>query len=122
MTKLVSLTACTLSALLTAALFDTYVVAGATELRVNPFLGLERRYSYSDITEIATAPSLIAPNGNLVHRRVFLLKFADGNTFSTDSVPEHELQRRTLTALIEVIIDRTGIQPIEKAVFRRGEL
>src|SRR5262245_17812631 len=47
------------------ACFDTYFVASASELRVNPLLGLERRYAYSDISEIVTAPALIAPAGNM---------------------------------------------------------
>jgi hypothetical protein len=108
--------------LVVIALFDTYVVASQTELRVNPLLGLERRYAYSDISEIVTAPALVAPNGNTVYRRVSLLKFNDGTTFSTDSIPEEELINRSRAALVQAIVERSGVQITEKAVFERGEL
>jgi hypothetical protein len=104
------------------ALFDTYVVASPNELRVNPLLGLERRYAYTEVSEIVTAPALIAPNGNIVYRRVSLLKFKDGTTFSTDSIPEDELLERTPAALVQAIVERSGARIIEKAVFERGEL
>lgn len=104
------------------ALFDVYFVASATELRVNPVLGLERRYVYADISEIVTAPALIAPNGNTVNRRVYLLRFKDGTSYTTDNIPEHEVGNRSRTLLIDSILHRSGISPRKKAVFERGEL
>jgi hypothetical protein len=105
-----------------AALFDTYVVASSNELRLNPLLGLERRYSYTDIEQIVTAPALIAPNGNTVYRRVYLLNFKDATTFSSDSIPEHELLGRSDAELMQAILERSGTPVIEKPVFERGEL
>lgn len=104
------------------ALFDTYVVASPSELRVNGLLGFERRYSYSEISEVVTAPALIAPNGNTVHRRVYLLKFSDGYSYSTDNMPEDELRNRTRRVFIQTVLKRSGLSPNEKAVFERGEL
>lgn len=104
------------------ALFDAYFVASETELRVNPLLGLERRYVYADVSEIMTAPALVAPNGNTVHRRVYLLRFNDGTSYTTDDMPEYELGSRSRTLLIQSIVQRSGISPKEKAVFERGEL
>lgn len=104
------------------ALFDTYVVVSPSELRVNGLLGLERRYSYSEISEVVTAPALIAPNGNTVRRRVYLLKFGDGYSYSTDNMPEYELRNRTRRVFIHTILQRSGLSPREKALFERGEL
>lgn len=104
------------------AFFDAYVVASPHELRVNTLLGLERRYAYSEISEVLTAPALVAPNGNVVHRRVFLLKFKDGTSYSTINMPEHEIGNRSPFALIQSIVQRSGVSTKEKAVFERGEL
>ena len=102
--------------------FDAYVVASPSELRVNPFLGFERRYAYREISEVVTAPALIAPNGNTVYRRVYLVRFSDGTSYSTDNMPEHELGGRTRVQLIQAILERSGLAPREKLVFERGEL
>lgn len=104
------------------ALFDAYVVASPNELRVNPIFGLERRYLYSDIAGVLTAPALIAPNGNTVYRRVYVLKFKDGTAYTTDKMPEYEVGNRTRSLFIESVLQRSGLSPIEKAVFERGEL
>jgi hypothetical protein len=104
------------------AFFDAYVVASPGELRVNPLLGLERRYAYSEISEVLTAPALIAPNGNVVHRREFLLKFKDGTIYSTINMPEYEIGNRSPFDLIQAINQRSGVSTKEKAVFERGEL
>jgi hypothetical protein len=102
--------------------FDAYVVASAGELRVNPLLGFERRYAYYEISEVQTAPALIAPNGNTVYRRVYLLTFKDGTSYSTDNMPEHEIGGRSRSALIQSILQRSGLSATEKAVFERGQL
>jgi hypothetical protein len=104
------------------AFFDAYVVASPSELRVNPLLGLERRYAYSEISEVVTAPALIAPNGNVVPRRVFLLTFKDGTSYSTIDMPEHEIDNRSPIDLIQAIVQRSGVPMKEKAVFERDEL
>lgn len=103
-------------------LFDAYVVASPSELRVNPILGLERRYAYSEISEVLTAPALIAPNGNTVQRRAYLVKFTDGTSYSTDNMPEYELGDRTRVSLVQSILQRSGRSLREKPVFDRGEL
>ena len=102
--------------------FDAYVVASPSELRLNPFLGFERHYTYRDVSEVVTAPALIAPNGNTVYRRVYLVRFSDGTSYTTDNMPEHELADRTRAQLIEAILRRSGLSAQEKPVFERGEL
>jgi hypothetical protein len=112
----------TLIAVLLLAFFDTYMLASPEGIRFNPILGGERRYVYTDLDEIVTAPILIAPNGDLVYRRVYLLKFKDGTSFSTDSLPENEILHRSPREFISELVKISGRQPIEKAVFQRGEL
>lgn len=113
---------CTGCALLTYVFFDAYVVASPRELRVNTLFGPERRYEYTQITEIVTAPALVAPNGNTVYRRIFLIRFADGSSYSTDNMPQQELGERSRTQWIEFILSQSGLSPREKPVFQRGEL
>jgi hypothetical protein len=120
--KGVAITICSAFALAVFAFFDAYVVASPGELRVNPFFGFERVYSYRDISEIATAPALIAPNGNTVYRRIYVVRFNDGTSYSTDNMPEYELADRTRIQLMEAILQRSGLTALEKPVFQRGEL
>lgn len=113
---------CTGCALFTYLLFDAYVVASDQALRVNTLFGAERRYEYAQITEVVTAPALVAPNGNLVYRRVFLLRFADGSSYSSDNMPQQELGGRTREEWIDFVLRRSGRALTEKPVFQRGEL
>jgi hypothetical protein len=113
---------CTGFALGVFALLDAYCVASDRGLRVNALIGLERRYAYADIAEIVTAPAFIAPNGNLVQKRFHLFKFRDGTTYSTRNLPEHEIGGRDGAALAQAVIRRSGLKPVEKAVFENGEL
>ena len=113
---------CTAFALSVFALLDAYCVASERELRVNPLIGLERRYAYADIAEIVTAPAFVAPNGNTVHKRFHLVKFRDGTSYSTRNMPEHEIGGRDVAALAKAIIQRSELKPVEKGVFQDGEL
>lgn len=113
---------CTGFALGVFALLDAYCVASERGLRVNPLIGLERRYAYADIAEIVTAPAFIAPNGNTVQKRFHLVKFRDGTSYSTRNLPEHEIGGRDGAALAQAILRRSGLKPVEKAVFEDGEL
>lgn len=117
-----SIAICAACALSVYAFFDAYLVASPGELRVNTLFGSERRYAYGDISEIVTAPALIAPNGNTVYRRVSVVKFKDGSAYSTDNMPEHELGDRSRADLIHFILRQSGLSPTEKVVFQRGEL
>jgi hypothetical protein len=113
---------CTAFAFGVFALLDAYCVASERELRVNPLIGLERRYAYADIAEIVTAPAFVAPNGNTVNKRFHLVKFRDGTSYSTRNLPEHEIGGRDGAALAQAIIRRSGLKPVEKAAFENGEL
>ena len=113
---------CTGCALFIYIFFDAYVAASPQELRVNPLFGSERRYAYTEIAEVVTAPALIAPNGNTVHRREFLIRFADGSSYSTNYMPKEEIGGRSTAQWVEFILQRSGQELKTKAVFQRGEL
>jgi hypothetical protein len=101
--------------------FDAYLVASPNELRVNPFFGFERRYPYDDLSAILTAPRLKAPIGSVVERRIFVLRFKDGTSYSTNYVPDHELGERTPELLVEALLLRSGLRLTEKAVLERSD-
>jgi hypothetical protein len=110
---------CTLSVLW---LLGIYLVASPTELRVNPPFGFERRYSYSELTEVITAPAHLHINGKRINERVYKLQFRDGTFFSTQFMPTPELHERSVEMLIDAILQRSGLMLKEKPVFERGEL
>jgi hypothetical protein len=122
LTKGLAMTICSGFVLAVMFCFDTYLVASPRELRVNPFFGFERRYAYSNLSQVLTAPALKAPNGDTVRRRVFVLRFDDGTSYSLDDLPEHEIDGRTPKLLVEAILRRSGRSPTEKAVLERSEL
>lgn len=103
------------------AIFGTYAVISPGELRLNSFFGLERRYLYTDISEVITAPAVTAPNGKAVYRRAWILRFKDGFSFSTESIPANELNGQHLSFVMRDVVKRSGVQPIEKSIFKRGE-
>lgn len=111
--------------LFTLAVFlglDWYVLVRADALVVNPLLGFgETVHPYTDVITIQTAPRLIAPNGNIVWRREFVVRFRDGQTWSTNSIPANmrEAEKRELATLIS---KRSGTPIEEIAVFQKDAL
>ncbi len=103
-------------------MFDLYVVASSESIRVNPFWGFERRYTYTDVAEIVTAPVFIAPKGNTVYRREYLIKFKDGTVLSSDFIEVDEILKRSYQEFIAEIAKRSGVMIQEKAFFQNGEL
>jgi hypothetical protein len=47
----------------------------------------EDELMYSDVSHIITAPSFIAPNGKVVNRREYVIKFATGKSWTTNLAP-----------------------------------
>ncbi len=85
-------------------ILDWYAVFEKENIVINRFFALsEDRYFYGDIQEIKTAPRLIAPNGQQVIRREYVLRFSDGSVWSTNGTPS-DLQpneKRTLIGFVE---------------------
>lgn len=99
------------------ALLGDYVVAASDKLVVNPFLGFQHTYAYSDITSIETAPRMIAPNGELVERRTYVVRFKDGRTFDSNYLMEVEWSGHEPIDLIHAIAERSKLPLVELAVF-----
>jgi hypothetical protein len=56
-------------------------------LVVNRYLGVgEERFPLADVRAIRTAPALLAPNGNRVPRREFVVRLGDGRSWSTNNL------------------------------------
>ena len=63
---------------------DDYACFSRTEIVINGFWSLhERRYGYSDVVWIGTAPEYMAPSGRIVRRREYVFRFDDGFSWST---------------------------------------
>ena len=103
-------------------MLNVYLVATPTELKINRPFGWARRYSYSELTEVMTAPATMAKSGARVQRRVYRLQFQDGSFYSTLFMPTKELDGRSVELLIDAILQRSGLTLQEKAVFEQGEL
>lgn len=101
---------------------DWSVRADADGLALNRYfsVGVER-HAWSEVSAIRTAPALIAPNGNRVRRREWILRFTDGRSWSTNNLlaspPEAEKRR-----LVELVAARSGAPVEEVEVLGNGEL
>ncbi len=101
---------------------DWSVRLGPDGLAVNRYFGVvEERHPYSEVVSIRTAPALVAPNGNLVARREWVVAFADGRTWSTNGLlsepPEGEKRR-----FVDRLAARGGVPVTEIEVFRMEDL
>lgn len=83
-------------------------------------LGVER-HAWAEVQAIRSAPALIAPNGNRVGRREWVIRFADGRRWSTSNLlaspPEAEKRR-----LVELVLARSGAPVEEVEVLANEEL
>jgi hypothetical protein len=81
----------------------------------------EVRYSLADVQNIETSGRFVAPNGNLITQREFVVIFNDGRRWSTTYIPsdpDTEAKRR----FMRMIADRSG-KPIEEVdLFAKGDL
>jgi len=93
------------SSLFALALLDCYAMFTPDRIRINElFSAGERAYRYRQVRAIRTAPKLVAPAGNEVARREYVLCFQDGNSWSTNWAPGIITQRdrRRLAELVSV--------------------
>lgn len=101
---------------------DWSVRLGSDGLVVNRYFAVgEERHAFSDVRSIRTAPALVAPNGNQVARREWVVTFADGRTWSTNGLlsqpPEAEKRR-----LVERLSAIGGVPVTEVELFRMEDL
>ena len=98
-----------------------YVLVTEDELVVNRLLSVsEDRYPIKRIESIRTAPRLIAPNGNVVHRREYVVRFPNGGFWSTDWSPAN-LDDEAKRMIIGSLSRKSGVPIREVDVFKRGE-
>ncbi len=91
-------------------------------LVLNGYLSVgDERHPLSDIRGIRTAPALVAPNGNRVLRREYVVRFADGRSWTTNNVlsESSESEKRRLATLLA---ERSGVRIEEVPVLQRDDL
>jgi hypothetical protein len=104
------------------AIFDWHVRFAASEIRLDPLLGVgERTISYADVKAITTAPAFVAPIGRTVERRTYVLRFSDGSTWNTGQDPSGATCD-DLRAVMETIAQRSGVPITEVPVLTRRDL
>jgi len=101
---------------------DWSVRADREGLTLNRFLSIgEERHAWADVRAIRTAPALVAPNGNRVARREYVVRFSDGRSWSTngDLSDASPAEKRRLAALIA---ESSGVAIEEVRILRNDEL
>jgi hypothetical protein len=111
-----------LSALFVLLLANCYVHITPEHIRINPFFGVsERVYPYAEVSNIRTAPAFIAPNGNRVDRRLFIVTFSDSRTWNTNDNPS-DASESEVVAVIRAISERSGKPISEVSLLMREDL
>jgi hypothetical protein len=83
-TKVVYLTVALLGVMSTVLLADDYAYFSSERIVIDPFLSVgARRYAYSDVAWIGTAPKYRGRHGHVRWLREYALRFSDGSSWST---------------------------------------
>ena len=87
---------------------DEMVIRGPLSVSGNIF-------AYSDVSSIETAPFLLAPNGNSVRRREYLVKFFNGRHWTTNNEPT-DLSEKQKTEIARLVSEKSGVPITEKKI------
>jgi hypothetical protein len=99
-----------------------YVLVRNDALVVNPLLGFrDVVMPYADVQAIQTAPRLTAPNGNIVTRREYLVKFRGGTFWTTNNLMA-EIADGEKNRIASFISERSGIPVEEIPLFTKEAL
>jgi hypothetical protein len=91
-------------------------------LTLNRFLSVgAERHAWTNVREIRTAPALVAPNGSRVARREYVLRFADGRSWSTNQDLAHASPAEK-RRLVSILAERSGVPISEVGLLRDEEL
>jgi hypothetical protein len=116
-------TTCAIAALGIFLGLNWYFLLGKEGLVINPLLGIgDKSYPYSTVKSIQTAPKLIAPNGNIVSQREYLVTFDNGDTWSTNWLPADNMTAEQKRQLVKTISERSGVTVEEIPVFGKHAL
>jgi MFS family permease len=98
---------------------DWYAYFTDSEIVVNEFwsLGTERHHSYADVVSIETAPEILAPNGNRVRRREYVVRFEDGSSWSTNREPS-QASPTTKAEVVEFVSSKSAKPVTELPLLR----
>ena len=109
----------------TVAIFlglNFYVQVTREEVIVHPLFSVsEERHGIREIQSIRTAPKFIAPNGNVVARREYIVAFDGGHVLKTSWLPA-DLNDDEKRRLITDLSAKSGVPIQEVEIFRKGEL
>ncbi len=98
--------------LLIIGFLDWYSAFGQNEIKINRLLSLgPKTYSYSSITQIKDIEKLKAPNGNIIEDPHFIIEFKDGKKWNSrdNGFADYDKDNE----IIDLIIGKTGIEPLE---------
>jgi hypothetical protein len=106
----------------TVLLADDYAYFSSNNIAINTFWSIrERRYQYSDVVWIGTAPEFVAPNRRPVRRREYVIRFKDGSSWSTLDDPSG-LSMSRKDALAHFVSSLSGQSIIELSILERKDL
>lgn len=91
-------------------------------IRWDPLFGVqERLLRYNDVVAIRTAPAFVAPNGDRVERREYVVRFSDSSGWNTTWDHSEASDSETLS-LVRAISERSGVAISELPLLGRSEL
>ncbi|MBN2009992.1 hypothetical protein JW960_11670 [candidate division KSB1 bacterium] len=82
---------------------------------------MDRKFKYSDVASIRTAPSLIAPKGDLIHRREYVIKFQNGEIWTTNRLPA-DLTINQKIDIAQLVSRMSGRNVKEASVLNKDEV
>lgn len=116
--RLMYLAVGTLSAVGVAALANWYAVFSPSQIVLDNFLSLRSHaYRYEQLASIQKAPAFVAPNGDIVRRLVYELRFDDGTSWNTEQEPS-EASGMQIAGLMKVVSQRSGVPVVGVSVLK----
>ena len=103
-------------------LSNWYTLFTSDEVIVKRLFAVSKdKLKYSDVSHIVTAPSLTAPNGNVVNRREYVIRFASGTSWTTNLAPT-DLTLDQKLHIAQFVSRRSGVPITEVKRFTRDEV
>lgn len=81
----------------------------------------EDKLKYTDVYQIDTAPSLTAPNGDVVNRKEYLIRFSSGTSWTTNLAPT-DLTLNQKHRIAQFVSHASGVPITEVKRFTKNDL